>query len=88
MENIIIIKHLVVEPTQVLWYISNILEKIVEYMIHFYNIKKCNQIVKHSKMHCYSENVYIWHSWVFAHYNNIIWTSQWQFFLYSLDTRK
>jgi hypothetical protein len=39
MEKIIIIKHLVVKPTQVLWYISNILEKIVEYMIHLCNIQ-------------------------------------------------
>jgi hypothetical protein len=26
--------------------------------------------------------------WVFTHYGDFIWTSQWQFFLYSLGTRK
>jgi hypothetical protein len=25
---------------------------------------------------------------LFARYNDLIWTSQWQFFMYSLDTRK
>ncbi len=25
---------------------------------------------------------------VFAHYGDLIWTSQWQFFMYSLGTRK
>ncbi len=82
-------------PTQIVimfWFAMIVQQLFLTHMVNmfwFIIVMHCrNECVHHlsrssSPLCCIAKTIN-----VFAHYNDLIWTSQWQFFLYSLDTRE